>query len=68
MPWHQAGVLEMDNEGLGIIGMSPAWPAVEDFVLNLDAVTLPSNHHSASIATPTAGRRPKQIQLRIFRR
>ncbi|WJG36954.1 fungal-specific transcription factor domain-containing protein [Fusarium oxysporum Fo47] len=37
MPWHQAGVLEMDNEGLGIIGMSPAWPAVEDFVLNLDA-------------------------------
>ncbi|EXL99699.1 hypothetical protein NOF04DRAFT_5293 [Fusarium oxysporum II5] len=49
MPWHQAGVLEMDNEGLGIIGMSPAWPAVEDFVLNLDAVTLPSNHHSASI-------------------
>ncbi|KAF5260438.1 hypothetical protein FOXYS1_8904 [Fusarium oxysporum] len=68
MPWHQAGVLEMDNEGLGIIGMSPAWPAVEDSVLNLDAVTLPSNHHSASIATPTAGRRPKQIQLRIFRR
>ncbi|EXK83224.1 hypothetical protein FOQG_12576 [Fusarium oxysporum f. sp. raphani 54005] len=68
MPWHQAGVLEMDNEGLGIIGMSPAWPAVEDFVLNLDAVTLPSNHHSASIATPTAGRRPKQNQLRIFRR
>ncbi|KAM0414556.1 hypothetical protein ACHAPT_013599 [Fusarium lateritium] len=68
MPWHQAGFLEMDNEGLGIMDMSPAWPAAEDYVLNLDAVTLPSSHDLALIDTPTAKTRPKQIRLRIFRR
>ncbi|RMJ00540.1 hypothetical protein CDV36_015908 [Fusarium kuroshium] len=68
MPWNQAGILEMDNEGLGIMDMSPAWPAAEDYVLNLDAVTLPNSHDLASIDAPTAQTRPKQIRLRIFRR
>ncbi|KAI8712743.1 Zn(2)-C6 fungal-type domain-containing protein [Fusarium sp. LHS14.1] len=48
--------------------MSPAWPTVEDYLLDLDAVTLPGNHDSAPMATPTAKAQPKQIRLRIFRR
>ncbi|KAL2673764.1 hypothetical protein Neosp_012208 [[Neocosmospora] mangrovei] len=50
------------------MAMSPAWPTVEDYLLDLDTVTLPNNQDSASIATPTAKARPKQIRLRIFRR
>lgn len=69
VPWPQAGISDMDNEGLGTMAMSPAWPAVEDYLLNLDAVTCPSDHNdSASIAIPAAKARPKQIRLRIFRR
>ncbi|KAI8654211.1 Zn(2)-C6 fungal-type domain-containing protein [Fusarium sp. Ph1] len=69
MPWPQAGILNMDNEGLGTMAMSPAWPVVEDYLLNLDTVTLLSEHNdSASVAIPAAKARPKQIRLRIFRR
>lgn len=69
MPWPQTGILDMGNGGLGTMAMSPEWPAVEDYLLNLDAVTLPSDHDdSALIAIPSAKARPKQIRLRIFRR